>query len=137
LAGTKIAICLSSNGQAIGQGTTAGQTVATTVNGQTVNIPISQSNVSGGGDAGGTNNGGGLLLYTPPGGGALPTPSTLGTFNTTNGNFLLPAFGGNQGASLASLYLTALTFLGYDVTTATSMMVASGAISSAPALLIS
>jgi hypothetical protein len=110
IAGTKGAMIMLHNGQAIASGV-----VQATVgpNGVTTQGPSAQ------GDAGGAYNAGVILAYDPS---SPPALSSTGTFNTTSGDVTAaPAVAASSDA-VAGLYLTAIAHLGLSVSQAASLM---------------
>lgn len=123
IAGAPGALIMTHNGQAIASGT---QSAAFTFGSNNQNLtatgPVAQ------GDAGGAYNAGFILCFSPS---SAPALSTTGTFNTSSGNVTAASTVSATGDAIAGLYLTALAYLGLNVTAAANIMAASGASSTA------
>ena len=121
------AFIMTSNGQAIANGSNS-----ITINGLTANAPAAQ------GDAGGNLNAGIIVLYAPMGT-TPPAVTSTGTFNSMTGDVAVSSVIGNSVNSMASLYLTALSYVNggsANIAKATAQMAASGVNAPASSLLL-
>ena len=110
IAGSKGAMIMLHNGQAIASGVVAATVGPNNVN---TNGPSAQ------GDAGGAYNAGFILAFDPS---SPPVLSSTGTFNTTSGNVTAASAVGASTDAVSGLYLTAFAHLGLNVSQAASAM---------------
>jgi hypothetical protein len=124
IAQTKGAMIINSNGNAFSKGTAA---VTVGPNSVATNVSTPQ------GDSGGSYNAGFILAYGPS---SPPTLNMTGTFSSTNGTVRGSPAVSTVPAALGGLYLTAMGYLGFDLTTAMSVMQSNGLANPSSLMLI-
>jgi hypothetical protein len=112
------AFIMNSNGRVGCAGTVSNTITQTNGSNATVNGPVAT------GDSGGSYNAGLIVLYGP-----TSAPSGLqytGTFSTTDGSVTASSAVPSVTGALAGLYLTALGYLGFNVSNAVNVLKAGG-----------